>query len=166
MQRKLTPARRSCLYDTQPATIGGLSEELIFAPRMDNLMSSFAAVEGFTRSTASLEASTSSAAQAILLFDNEEIGSVSYQGAESSMLPDLVSRLTAARVGLDKEAPTASSEEVFAKSFMLSADMGHGVHPNFSEKHQDLHQPMLGSGVVIKVRTSLFLPQALRSTAI
>lgn len=109
------------LFDVQPAQIGGLSDELIFASRIDNLMSSFSALEGMIEASKSDKGET---ARVILLFDNEEVGSVSHQGAESSILPTLATRLAGAGIGGTKDA---RPEEVLAKSFLVSADMGHGA---------------------------------------
>jgi len=128
------------LYDTQPACLGGLSNEFIFSARLDNLMSSFCAVEAICESVSSavpLEGN----ANCIALFNHEEIGSVSSTGAESSWLPSLLSRLS----------PTPSSlASTIARSFLISADMGHGVHPNYTSKHEEFHRPKLNGGVIIK----------------
>ncbi|KAL7412163.1 peptidase M18 [Mrakia frigida] len=138
------------LYDVQPAVVGGLNNELLFAPRMDNLMSSYAAVEALAQSYTSLS-DTQTTASAILLFDHEEVGSVSHHGAESSMFPHLVQRLTSAGIALSAtETKERSLEVALAKSFLISADMGHGVHPNYTEKHHELLAPTLGEGVVLK----------------
>jgi aspartyl aminopeptidase len=119
------------LFDLQPAAIGGLADELILAGRIDNLMSSFCALEGLIAASSSSSSSQGGAkgvptAQAILLFDNEEVGSVSHQGAESSLLPNLAARLAAAGIGRSKDDAPVRAEEVLARSFLVSADMGHG----------------------------------------
>lgn len=77
----------------------------------------------------------------IALFNHEEIGSVSTSGAESSLIPFLLQRLS--------PTPGAYAQSV-ARSFLISADMGHAVHPNFASKHEDNHAPRLNGGVVIK----------------
>lgn len=78
---------------------------------------------------------------AIALFNHEEIGSVSTSGAESSLLPSLINRLS----------PTAGAyAQSIASSFLVSADMGHSIHPNFTSKHEDNHKPSMNGGVVIK----------------
>jgi len=75
------------------------------------------------------------------LFNHEEVGSVSSTGAESSLLPSLIARLS----------PTPSEHaQSIANSFLLSADMSHAVHPNYSKRHQDDHKPLLNGGIVIK----------------
>jgi aspartyl aminopeptidase len=77
----------------------------------------------------------------IALFNHEEIGSVSTSGAESSLIPSLLQRLS--------PSPTLHSQSV-AKSFLVSADMGHAVHPNYTSKHEDKHKPVMNGGIVIK----------------
>ena len=77
----------------------------------------------------------------IALFNHEEIGSVSTSGAESSLIPFLLQRLS--------PTPAAHAQSV-ARSFLVSADMGHAVHPNFTSKHEDNHAPLINGGVVIK----------------
>jgi aspartyl aminopeptidase len=77
----------------------------------------------------------------IALFDHEEVGSVSSSGAESSLLPSLLSRLN----------PTPGSlAQSISHSFLISADMGHAVHPNYLSKHEENHRPEINGGIVIK----------------
>jgi aspartyl aminopeptidase len=129
------------LYDTQPATLGGINKEFIFSPRLDNLMSTFCAVEALCESVAEGAKSNSENVNCIALFNHEEIGSVSSTGAESSLLPSLLSRL----------APTPAAHALsVSRSFLISADMGHAVHPNYSGRHEELHKPKINGGVIIK----------------
>ena len=77
----------------------------------------------------------------IALFNHEEIGSVSTSGAESSLIPTLLNRLS----------PTpATLAQSIARSFLISADMGHAVHPNYALKHEVNHRPLMNCGIVIK----------------
>ncbi|KDR83853.1 hypothetical protein GALMADRAFT_236273 [Galerina marginata CBS 339.88] len=130
------------LYDTQPASLGGINNEFIFSPRMDNLVSSFCAVEALAESVAaqyfpSLEGNVN----CIALFNHEEIGSVSTSGAESSLIPSLLNRLS----------PTPSSlAQSITRSFLISADMGHALHPSYTSKHEEKHKPIMNGGIVIK----------------
>ncbi|PPQ67807.1 hypothetical protein CVT26_007054 [Gymnopilus dilepis] len=130
------------LYDTQPATLGGINNEFIFSPRMDNLVSSFCAVEALAESVSSQTSTPLEGnVNCIALFNHEEIGSVSNSGAESSLLPSLLNRLS----------PTPSSlAQSITRSFLISADMGHSVHPNYTSKHEEKHRPLINGGVVIK----------------
>lgn len=77
----------------------------------------------------------------IALFNHEEIGSVSTTGAESSLIPSLLERLS--------PTPALFAQSI-AKSLLISADMGHAVHPNYSSKHEDNHRPRMNGGIVIK----------------
>lgn len=77
----------------------------------------------------------------IALFNHEEIGSVSTTGAESSLIPSLLERLS--------PSPALHSQSV-ALSFLVSADMGHAVHPNYISKHEENHRPQINGGMVIK----------------
>ncbi|KAJ7904415.1 aspartyl aminopeptidase [Mycena olivaceomarginata] len=130
------------LYDTQPSVLGGLNSEFVFSPRLDNLFSSFAAVEALAQSVSTSDFQTLEGnVNCIALFNHEEIGSVSTSGADSSLLPSLLNRLS--------PTPGTFAQSV-AKSFVLSADMGHALHPNYTSKHEDNHKPSINGGVVIK----------------
>ncbi|KAN0060290.1 hypothetical protein ACQY0O_007619 [Thecaphora frezii] len=147
------------LYDTQPASIGGIHNEFIHSPRLDNQMSCFCATEGLIASVSSASAlDESTSIRAIALFDNEEVGSVSTHGAESNMLSSLVHRLVSINVsGSSGDAaaaappphPTAYDRSI-AKSFLLSSDMAHGFHPNYPSYYEENHRPKLNGGPVIK----------------
>ncbi|KAG2042957.1 aspartyl aminopeptidase [Suillus americanus] len=130
------------LYDTQPSVLGGVNNEFMFSPRMDNQVCSFCAVDAISAYASSsnfnlLEGNVN----CIALFNHEEIGSVSTSGAESSLIPSLLQRLS--------PTPALHSQSV-ARSFLVSADMGHAVHPNYTSKHEDNHQPTMNGGIVIK----------------
>ncbi|KAF9482499.1 aspartyl aminopeptidase [Pholiota conissans] len=130
------------LYDTQPAVLGGINNEFIFSPRMDNLVSSFCAVEALAESvTAQYFPSLEGNVNCIALFNHEEIGSVSSSGAESSLIPSLLNRLS--------PAPAALAQSI-SRSFLISSDMGHALHPNYTSKHEENHKPMMNGGIVIK----------------
>jgi len=130
------------LYDTQPAALGGINNEFIFSPRMDNLVSSFCAVEALAGSaTAQYFPTLEGNVNCIALFNHEEIGSVSTSGAESSLIPSLLNRLS----------PTpASLAQSISRSFIISSDMGHALHPNYTSKHEENHRPIINGGIAIK----------------
>lgn len=130
------------LYDTQPSVLGGVNNEFMFSPRMDNQVCSFCAVDAIsTYATSSDFNLLEGNVNCIALFNHEEIGSVSTSGAESSLIPSLLQRLS--------PTPALLSQSV-ARSFLVSADMGHAIHPNFTSKHEDNHQPNMNGGIVIK----------------
>lgn len=127
--------------DTQPASIGGMDGEWVLAPRLDNLASCHAAV------CALLDAAPADATQVIVLNDHEEIGSGSAEGAQGSFLEDLLRRVVAATGDQDPQ----SFPRAVARSWLVSADMAHGVHPNYADRHEPGHSPCLGGGPVLKI---------------
>jgi len=84
----------------------------------------------------------------IALFDHEEIGSISAQGADSNMIVEACERVF---YGTKPDAPKENYYIAIRKSYFISADMAHGVHPNYSEKHQPQHTPKFNEGIVIKI---------------
>lgn len=129
------------LYDMTPAAFGGSGGELIFAPRLDNLASCHAGL------LALLDAKTGAdrGVPVLACFDHEEVGSESSSGAGSVLLSTVLERVGAA-LGHSRSGHLAT----LASSFMISADMAHGVHPNYADSHEPLHKPTLGGGPVLK----------------
>jgi aspartyl aminopeptidase len=134
-------------YDVQPAARAGARGELLFAPRLDNLASCHAALSALA---AAREAALPAWSNGIVLFDHEEVGSRSAQGAAGSFLADGLERLVA---GVKGGAPQGLARAA-ARSLLISADMAHAVHPNFADKHEPGHRPRLGAGPVIKVNAN------------
>ncbi|KAG0149459.1 hypothetical protein CROQUDRAFT_105001 [Cronartium quercuum f. sp. fusiforme G11] len=139
------------LFDTNSSSVGGGRGEFIFSPRLDNLFSSFAAFEALARSVEDSKGAAdlvkSPLVRTIALWDNEEIGSVSNQGAESNFLEAILTRVSSAFA----ETPSpALTERTLAGSFLLSCDMGHAIHPCFPEKHEECHRPDINKGPAIK----------------
>ncbi len=133
------------LYDVQQAAVCGLRNEFIQASRLDNLASCFAAVTALCELDA-----PSDATRAIVLYDHEEVGSRSAQGAHSPLLREVLERATRAHGG----SASDMFSRAMARSFLISADMAHAVHPNYADKHEPGHQPVLGGGPVIKTNVN------------
>ncbi|QPG73482.1 hypothetical protein FOA43_000793 [Brettanomyces nanus] len=146
------------LYDTQKSCLGGLNDEFIFSPRLDNQVTCYCSIEGIIESSVSNQLSNQSGIQMVSLFDHEEIGSLTAQGANSSFLPDILHRITKLTfnpdVDLCSELPSSYFWTAMAKSFVISSDMAHGVHPNYSEKYEALNRPKLNDGPVIKINAN------------
>lgn len=134
-------------HDTLPGGFLGDDEELISAPRLDNQASCFGAVETLVR--LQQEDTTRSHGVIVALFDHEEVGSQSSTGAGGALLGHVISRLNAAWGGTD-----ADLVATLASSHCLSADMAHGTHPNYPERH-DVGAPIrLGGGPVVKANVN------------
>ncbi|SGZ54652.1 CIC11C00000002024 [Sungouiella intermedia] len=129
------------LCDNQPPTLGGMHDEFIFSPRLDNLTSCFAAADGIVAAKPA-----SDAILMISLFDHEEIGSVSAQGADSSFLPDVLNRLV--------ESLPGALPRMCSKSFLLSSDQAHGIHPNYERFYEKANRPHVNGGPVIKINAN------------
>ncbi|KAH7444759.1 hypothetical protein KP509_02G090200 [Ceratopteris richardii] len=135
--------------DTQPSCIGGAEQEFIFSGRLDNLVSSFCALRALLdtcKDSADLADETS--VRMVALFDNEEVGSDSAQGAGSPAMFQAISRISKQlSKGVEYEGLV---ERSIRRSFLVSADMAHALHPNYADRHEDHHQPKLHEGIVIK----------------
>jgi aspartyl aminopeptidase len=127
-----------CLFDTQGANVGGALDEFIFSPRLDNLCCSWISTHSLLDSLSNLEEDEN--VRVVALFDNEEVGSDSLMGAGSNFLQQVCERVAQGEL----------CGEASRKSFLVSADMAHGVHPNYSDKHEVNHRPQLHAGPVIK----------------
>ncbi len=128
------------LYDTTQASYGGLDDEFLYSGRLDNLAMSHAALEAFSRVAPSV-----SLIQVAALFDNEEVGSTSAQGANSNLISAVLERCLLA-LGKTREEAMA----IQARSHLISADMAHALHPNYPERHEPNHYPLINQGPVIK----------------
>lgn len=142
------------LYDTQNPCVGGLNDELVFSARLDNLEMSYCSVMALIRSVTSESAlDDQSSIRLISLFDHEEIGSNTAQGADSNLLPAIVRRLSV--LGLEDDEPNNTYyEQSLASSFLVSADMAHSVNPNYSGKYETDHKPEMNKGTVVKINAN------------
>ena len=118
-------------HDAAPSAIVGADGGLLSAPRLDNLCSSWAAVEALLSTNRGM----------IALWDHEEIGSTSNRGAASPLVESVLERLVPA---------PSERRRLLARGTCASSDMAHATHPNYSERHEPNHQITLGGGPVIK----------------
>jgi aspartyl aminopeptidase len=132
-----------CLYDVNPPDLVGLNEEFIAAARLDNLLSCYVGLQ-------SLLLSQGDAHKVLLCSDHEEVGSSSAAGACGPFLESMLRRLA--------EKLDDGSEESFQRmlraSFLVSSDNAHGIHPNFADKHDSKHGPLLNGGPVLKFNSN------------
>jgi aspartyl aminopeptidase len=134
-----------CLHDVQPGSVGGANGEFLFSPRLDNLASCHAAVEALLGA-----GDPGRTTRAIVLYDHEEVGSQSAAGARSRFFSSVLDRIANAYPGASAQA----TSRALSRSVLVSADMAHAVHPNFADKHDKQHSPMLGKGPAIKVNAN------------
>jgi len=127
-------------YDTQKAAQIGLHNEFIASARLDNLLSCFAGLEAL------LAAKTSRQNCVLVCTDHEEVGSASACGADGPFLEQVLRRLLA-----QNEVEFA---QILQQSLLISADNAHGQHPNYADKHDGNHAPMLNGGPVIKINSN------------
>ncbi|MBK7951326.1 MAG: M18 family aminopeptidase [Deltaproteobacteria bacterium] len=139
-------------YDTQPAARAGAEGELVLAPRLDNLASCHAALRALLASRRSAAVGRAASTRAIVFYDHEEVGSRSQAGAAGSFLADVLTRAAGAFAapGAKGRTPEQAFERAAARSWLVSADMAHAVHPNYADRHEPGHRPVLGRGPVLK----------------
>jgi aspartyl aminopeptidase len=135
------------VYDLQPSTRSGAAGEFIHAPRLDNLASSHA---GLSALVAAASAGAGDVTRVVVLYDHEEVGSRSSQGAGGTFLSDALERIAAST---DPKGSQSLARAV-ASSWLVSADMAHAVHPNYADRHEPGHRPVIGGGPVIKTNVN------------
>jgi aspartyl aminopeptidase len=134
------------LYDLTPASISGLNGEFLHSGRLDNLGSCHAGLEAMLAAADADPASTA----VLALFDHEEIGSTTERGAQSAWLEHLLERIVR-----DADGDNAGGlSRALTKTWLLSSDMAHAVHPAYGDKHDGEHMPRLNAGPVIKQHTN------------
>jgi len=120
-------------YDAQGASTVGLREEFLASARLDNLLSCYIGLESLMNASGDQPA-------LLVCNDHEEVGSMSAEGAQGPFLSNVLDRWC----GADKA-------RTIARSMMISADNAHGIHPNYMDRHDENHGPVLNQGPVIKV---------------
>lgn len=133
------------LFDLTPPSLLGLDEEFVVSARLDDQFCCWAAIDALIGSAGDTGGTVTVAA----LFDHEEVGSASATGAGGTMLPNLLERVVLAAGGTREDLHRA-----LAGSMLVSADMGHAVHPNYPERSEPAHAPLPNGGPVIKVNTN------------
>ena len=126
------------LYDTQPPALVGLEQEFIASARLDNLLSCFLGLRAL------LEADGDAGAL-LVCNDHEEVGSTTASGARGPMLTQMLERLLPA---------PEDRNRTLSRSMLISVDNAHGVHPNFADRHDHNHGPLLNRGPVIKINAN------------
>ena len=129
------------LYVRQKASLWGVDEAYLSAPALDDLLCAWGCTQGF------LAAGESESIPVLCVFDSEEVGSASVQGADSTFLENVLDRICGA-FDLNKNV-------LLHHSFMVSADNGHALHPNHPELSDANNAPLLGEGVVLKFNGAL-----------
>ena len=127
------------LYNRMSGSIWGADEEFISSPKLDDLQCAFSSLKGF------LAGENKDTVQVCVVFDNEEVGSLTKQGAESTFLADTLKRINNT-MGRDEQ----DFYKATANSFMISADNAHAVHPNYAQKSDPTNRPYMNEGIVIK----------------
>ncbi len=133
------------LYDTTPACLFGLNNEFVSSGRLDDLSMVHAAMRALVGSGSEPQPMT----RVMAIFDNEETGSGTKQGAASPLLRNVLERVVSGLGGQREEFLRAVEQ-----SFMVSADNAHGIHPNYPGKHDPTNHPALGGGPVIKINAN------------
>ena len=131
------------LYDTTPACLVGVNNEFLTSGRIDDLSMAYSAMEAL------LSSDNCGMTRVMAIFDNEETGSETKQGACSPVLTHILQRIVSSLGGDDETYIRA-----VASSFMISADNGHATHPNYPEKQDPTNHPVLGGGPVIKINAN------------
>lgn len=143
------------LYNRTPGAFLGAREEFIASPKLDDLQCLYSSLQGF------LQAENRRSVTVFGAFDNEETGSMSRQGADSTFLEDVLTRIN---YSLGKTR--ADYLQALASSFMLSADNAHAIHPNYPEKSDVLNHPQMNGGIVLKHNANQKYTTDARSAAV
>ncbi|KAL7519681.1 hypothetical protein ACHAWX_004436 [Stephanocyclus meneghinianus] len=136
------------LFDVQPSSLGGIHSEFVHSSRLDNLASCFLSLRGLIDHVSNNGLENDSDISMIAMFDHEEVGSSSATGAGSPIMGEAVKRISHV-LGAGEDSPMLYDRTI-QRSFVLSVDQAHAVHPNYASKHEKSHGPKLNGGMVIK----------------
>ena len=131
------------LYEYEKGMLIGMNEELISSGRFDDLWMVYAGIRAL------VDSRENEATKVMICIDNEEIGSLTAEGANSTLLNNILERITLG-LGKDREG----YYRTLANSIMISADLAHAVHPNLGDKHDPTNRPVLEGGPVLKIAAS------------
>lgn len=131
------------LYEYEKGMLIGMNEELISSGRFDDLWMVYAGIRAL------VDSRENEATKVMICIDNEEIGSLTAEGADSTLLNNILERITLG-LGKDREG----YYRTLANSIMISADLAHAVHPNLGDKHDPTNRPVLEGGPVLKIAAS------------
>ncbi len=130
-------------YDTAAPSVFGAQQEFFASARLDNLSGVHAGLTALINSAGSRDV------QLLAAFDHEELGSESRSGASGPLLADVVTRIsTGLGVGLD------DLHRALSRSWCLSVDAGHAVHPNYPQRHDPANHPLLNGGPLLKINAN------------
>lgn len=135
------------LCDTQPGAIWGLSNEFLSSPRLDNQVHCYTGLAALLDHSRDISEDTG--VSMLCCFDHEEVGSDSAVGAGSPIMSEAISRVLGCFDTSDEMLKVT-----IRNSFLVSADVAHAIHPNYSGKHDDNHRPLLNKGTVIKTNSN------------
>lgn len=124
-----------CLYDTQPPQLIGMKHEFLASARLDNLLSCFIGLRALIDGEGTRPS-------LLVCNDHEEVGSQSAIGAQGPFLRSVLERWCGS---------PERCQQAFNRSMLISADNAHGIHPNFADRHDQNHGPLLNKGPVIKI---------------
>lgn len=134
------------LYEAEKGSLIGLNEEFISCSRLDDLMMVYNSLEAFISYANS---NSYNGIKVLYLSDNEEVGSKTGQGADGALLRDTLKRICISLFNSEESFYSMAEKSVF-----ISADLGHALHPNYTDKHDITNQPVLNKGVCLKYSSS------------
>lgn len=149
------------LFDVQKGVLGGIKNDFLFAPRLDDRLCSYASMVALLEGSQDLDVESMDTFVDVTLFDNEEVGSLSRQGAKGGLLESVVSRVATAL----SDDGSVDLRELFANSIILSADVNHMFNPNFASVYMKNHSPKPNVGVTLSLDSNVHMATDVVGTA-